>query len=456
MTSKDAPPPGNEARSNPASTDDDPALETLRDILFSQYRLQLAELEKELDDLERRVTDEETLAAIVAPIIGDAIRRKIRDAREEMIEALYPIIGQTVVRSVQEAIRELARNIDSQMRSSLSPGAIGRRLVGRLRGVSSAEISLREALPFQVAEVFLIHRETGLLIWHISNTPDTSSDSDLISSMLTAIRDFVQDTFGHGKEGQLDEIQYGDRRILIEAAQFAYLAVVVDGIEPLGFRAEMRERIIEINNVYEHILRDYEGDPMPLAPTETTLRGLITSAKPSELSRGQKQVLATILSLILLCSVIICLSGVWAWGTMRATPTPTVTLTSTATNTALPTSTSTSTLTPTHTNTSTSTPTSTLTFTPSPTATPTPTHQPFFGSLLGNFRVREQPDIDSPRSGIILEQGQPVEILAVYGNWYLVRWTSRWQETVIGWVPSRWVGTTSAIPPHLVTPTPAP
>lgn len=454
MTSSDAPPPTRDTPGNLPSSGNDQSLETLREILFSQYRQKLTELENKLDDLEQRFTDKNTLAAIVAPIIGDAIRRKIRDARDEMIEALYPIIGQTVVRSVQEAIRELARNIDSQMRYSLSPGAIGRRLLGRLRGVSSAELTLREALPFQVTDVFLIHRMTGLLISHISHDPETSTDSDLISGMLTAIRDFAQDTFGHGRAGQLDEIQYGDHRILIEAAQYAYLAVVVDGIEPLGFRAEMRERIIEINNVHERSLSDYEGDPMPLAPAETALRSLIARAKPNEISKTQKLLLSSILGFTLICFTMICLSGVWAWGTMRATPTST--LISTATSTILPTSTSTNTLIPTGTNTSTPTPTYTLTFTPTPTATPTPTHQPFIGSMLGNFRVREQPDIDSPHNGATLERGQPVEILAVYNNWYLVRWTSRGQDIITGWAPSRWVGTTSAIPSHLLTPTAVP
>jgi hypothetical protein len=143
-----------------------------------------------------------------------------------------------------------------------------------------------------VAEVFLIHRESGLLLWRISRDPDASSDSDLMSGMLTAIRDFVKESFGRGREGQLDEIQYGERRILIETAQHAYLAVVIDGIEPPGFRTEMRERIIEINHAHEKTLHFYEGDSTPLAPVEAPLRSLITTAKPNELNSSQKRVLA--------------------------------------------------------------------------------------------------------------------------------------------------------------------
>ena len=103
----------------------------MRDILFSRYRQQIAELRAEVDDLERQVTDREALVSTISPLLGDLIRRKVRDAREEMVDALYPIIGQVVVRAVQEAIRDLARTIDARMRSTFSPRALWRRLRAR-------------------------------------------------------------------------------------------------------------------------------------------------------------------------------------------------------------------------------------------------------------------------------------------------------------------------------------
>jgi hypothetical protein len=444
----------------------DASLETLRGILFDRYRRRIAELEAELDDLERRITDKDALAATVAPIIGDAIRRKIRDARDEMIEALYPIIGQTVVRAVSEAIRDLARNVDAQMRTSFSPEMIWRRLRARVGGVSNAEMTLREALPFEVTEAFLIHRETGLLLQHhVSRTPDTASDSDLISGMLTAIRDFAQDTFGRGEEGQLDEIQYGERRILIEAAQYAYLAVVVDGIEPPGFRAGMRERVIEINHTYEKTLRNYGGDAAPLAAVEDTLRAVVAAGEPREMSPAQKRVLAVAFGSAILCLAMVCVGGGWTWRVVRRTPTPLpVAAAPTSTVTLTPSSTPTATWPPTPTPAPTSTPTSTplpaptstapLTFTSTPIPTVTPA--PVIGAMVGSTWVRTEPSTTAPRADLILERGQPVEILAFFDSWYRVRWVSRTQEELDGWVQARWVGTASFLPSWLITPTVSP
>jgi hypothetical protein len=471
VTEQDPRLPDTEGGSDAPTRQNEAQLEKLREILFSRYRQQIAELEAEVDELERRVSDEDALIGMIAPVLGDAIRRKIRDAREEMIEALYPIIGRLVVRAVSEAISDLTRTIDARVRTSFSPRVMWWRLRARIGGASEAEMMLREAMPFQVEEIFLIHRETGLLLRHVSHDGAAPSDSDLISSMLTAIRDFSQDAFGRGEEGELEEIEYGERRILIEAAQYAYLAVVVEGIEPPGFRAEMRERVIEVNHAHEEQLRRYDGDPTPLATTEGTLRELMRAAQPRELSGTQKRLLAGVAGLMLLCLVGACLAGRWAWQALRVTPTPisvvvapTATATPTPTATATPSSTPTTTATPSPTATSTAmpspTPTATATATPLPTATPTPsatpTHAPVMGLMTGNVWVRQGPAEDAPRLGVILERGQTIEITAAFDDWCRVRWVPEAQAEITGWVPGEWVGTLSPIPAEIITPTVVP
>jgi hypothetical protein len=405
---------------------------------------------REFEKLEQRVTDPDKLIAIVSPVMSQAIRRTIRDARDEMVEALYPIIGGLVVRAVSEAIRDLARNVDGQMRASLSFSSIWRRFQARLRGVHDPELALRDALPFQVAELFLIHQEKGLLLLHLSSSPDLSPDSDLISSMLTAIRDFVHDSFGEGKQGQLDEIQYGEQSVLIETASYVYIAALVEGIAPAGFRAAMRERVIEVSHAYEEILRNYDGDTTALDDAEPALRSLVETYQPvHQISRTQKRVLFGGAVLLLLCGVLSCWAGGWAWQRIVAPPTVVV-IAPTDTATASPTSTTTSTSTPVPTATNTPSPTASPTHTPTPTATPTVIIVP--GTMIGSAWVRHTPSDDSGRLAIALERGTPIDVLAVFQNWYQVRFSPSAGAEVTGWVPGRWVETTKSIPTELVTP----
>jgi hypothetical protein len=455
VTGESAHPSETDASGGPQGLQAEPPLEDLRDILFGRYRQQISELEAELDDLERRVTDQDALVAIIAPVLGDAIRRKIRDARDEMVEALYPVIGQAVVRAVSEAVRDLVRTMDARVRTSFSPRALWWRLRARLGGVSDAEIALRESLPFEVVEVFLIHRETGLLLRYVSREREASPDSDLISGMLTAIRDFAQETFGRGEEGGLDEIQYGERCILLEAARHAYLAVVVDGVEPPGFRAEMRERIVEVEHAYEVVLRQYDGDATPLNPVEESLRSLMATSPPRELSRAQRLVLAGAVGFIAICVAGAGLAGGWAWRTVRSTPTPAFVAvepspTSTATPSPIPSATATTAPSPTYTL------SPSPTNTPSPTPTFTPTPSPVIGLMTGSVWLRDGPSADSARVGMILQRGQSIEILALLGDWCRVRWAPETQVEVVGWVPLEWVGTTAPIPSRIVTPAAGP
>jgi len=445
-----------------APNENDAQLEALREILLSRYSQRVAELEAELDELERRITDKDAFIALITPALGDAIRRKIRDARDEMIEILYPIIGQTVVRAVSEAIRDLARTLDAQVRTSFDFQTLFRRMRAKAGGVSDAEMTLRDALPFAVSEIFLIHRETGLLLRHVSPTSTVSLDSDLISGMLTAIRDFVQESFGQGQQGDLDEIQYGEQSIFIEAAQYAYLAVVVQGIAPAGFRASMRERLIEINHAYEGVLHKYEGDSSPLAPVEEPLNSLAAMEEPNQLSPGQKKVLAIMAGTMAVCLVATCAVGIWAWQSWQTFPAfqpvavvPTPTATFTVTPTPSPSAT------PTPTPTLTLTPTAEPTFTPTATASPTPTASAtplssVGGLMTGNVWLREAPSDDAPRFGIVMERGQPIEVLGVLGSWYQIRWSPHDGSEIIGWVPAQWVGTRVPIPEHLIKPTLAP
>lgn len=258
------------------------AFELLRSLLLDDHREQVTRMRREvthlqtlLDDLERQIQDEEALIATITPVIASAIRTNISESREEMVDALYPIMGRLVQRSVTEAMRDLAERIDQQMRRTLDFKSIWRQLQARLRGVSDAEMALRAALPLQVEEVFLIHRETGLLLLHLSKDDQQNRDSDLISGMLTAINDFTKDAFGRQDEESLNEIQVGGRSILLEVAHFVYIAVVINGFDNSEFRTRMRETMIAIEHRHASALRRYSGDASALEPSQAMLNTLL-------------------------------------------------------------------------------------------------------------------------------------------------------------------------------------
>ncbi|MFC2037326.1 SH3 domain-containing protein [Chloroflexota bacterium] len=457
---------------------DESRLGELRDILLREDKEYLIEtiksvispaLARQIDDAEDEVSD------TLAPVIGPTIRRQIEDSQEVIVDALYPIIGKTIRRAVAEAMRDLARRVDENLRNPFGVQRVIRRIRARLQGVSEAELLLREALPFRVQEVFLIHRDSGLLLAHLSSQSSDALDRDLVSGMLTAIRDFAQDAFGDEQEGELDAIQYGTLRIRLEPGRWAYLAVVVEGIAPEGFGAKVEDALSDVYRAYAPVLREYDGDPEGLAGVEDLLQPLLAIppadpdavAEPDAPPRLPWLAIVATGAILVLCLSLSCF-GFWqfTWGRPTAMPTAIAVPAATATFTSIPTLTPTST--PTHTPTSTpthtptSTPTSTPSHTPTTTHTPTPTSTstpvaaptPYLGVMIGNVRLRSEPRDNSPLIGVSVNTGRPVEVLAIYQEWYLIRWPPGDSTGTVGWIPGRWVGVVAVPPPEIITPGP--
>lgn len=301
-------------------------LEVLRAILFQREQQRLDALDAAMSEIEHRTGDDEALIESITPLLGDMIREKIRTNRDEMIEALYPIIGQLVMRAVTEAIRDLARNVDAQMRSTLSFHRLWYYVRARTTGVSTADAVIRNALSFRVIDVFLIHRNTGLVLWDTAGASDVEiDDADVIAGMLTAIRDFAADTIGRDHQGQLDEIRYGDREILIETASDAYLAVVYEGFEPAGFREHVRNDLIDLSNRHRQLLRSFSGEIAPFTQAGEALAASIeTFVRNREgAQRGPKQEqvgqqvhvrpVTVVGAVFFLVAVLVVLILIWRW-----------------------------------------------------------------------------------------------------------------------------------------------
>ncbi|MCB9418597.1 MAG: hypothetical protein H6667_02245 [Ardenticatenaceae bacterium] len=394
------------------------------------------------------------MAEALGPVMGNAIRVQIRDSREEMIEAIYPIILSTVQRAIAEFARELQRNIDARLKTTFGPQGLVKTFMARLRGVSPSELAIREALPFGIRELFLIQHESGLLLAHLSHEEEDDGDSDLISGMLTAIRDFAHDSFGDGSDDEsLDEVQYGDERIVIQNGQYVYLAAVTTGIEPEWFRARLRAFVSELHIQHAPALRDYSGDPAALPDLPPMLAALstdLTTGKPDEptpMSRGQILALAGggLIGLLLLAAACFYLQFTIALfplafgqptATMTAVP-PTTTTEPTATAVPLPTNTPPSTATPLPT--VTVTPLPTVTATAVPTNTPTNTPEPTGETAVTNGSIWARPQPDNAVEPIAaIPVNTQVTILGWQDEWVEVEWPAN-NSLLRGWIPGQWL-----------------
>jgi hypothetical protein len=129
--------------------------------------------------------------------------------------------------------------------------------------------------PFKIEEVFLI-TNSGLLIKRVSKSKDTDMDDDILSSMLTAVKEFVKDSFSsQSEEGELDELQYGRMRIIIEYGRELYMAVLVKGQETKELRPAIRKMLRYIHRKYTRGFDTWDGDLARFKGSENILRTLL-------------------------------------------------------------------------------------------------------------------------------------------------------------------------------------
>ncbi|MBT6814651.1 MAG: SH3 domain-containing protein, partial [Anaerolineae bacterium] len=255
-----------------------------------------------------------------------------------------------------------------------------------------------------------------------SPSGELRDDLDMVSGMLTAIRDFAKDSLG--EEGELNEIKHGEELILLQTSNDIYVAAVLSGTIPQGYNALSRLVVSEINAKYEQDFRDFDGNMDNVPSLADELRPLLYPydiLKPAGMSSKQKKTAFAIfiaLLLLLALSIFSCFFTIRLWP--YAFPVPTSTPTST------PQPTSTSTLIP--------SPTRTM----KPTPTVTPTLRPDQGMAIGNVNIRSGAGTENPVLDILYE-GERFSILEKGDGWLYIRREVEGKPEIEGWVNQLWI-----------------
>ena len=263
-------------------------LSELRDLLFGAERRQLDELRRRLDTAEltpeelaeklpqaivQRTARDRQLGIALAPTVENAIKESVRRNPRELATAIFPVLGPAIRKAIAETMAGLVNTINRAIEHSVSPQGIRWRIESLRTGVPFAQIVMRHALVYRVEHVLLVHSETGLLL---ANAPEGSlGDADLISSMLTAIGDFVNDSLEPKKTGELRAFAAGDLTVLVETGPRANIAAVVRGTPPDSLPAKLQSTLETIHLQWCDPLTSFDGDAAAFTTTRPLLEDCI-------------------------------------------------------------------------------------------------------------------------------------------------------------------------------------
>jgi uncharacterized repeat protein (TIGR01451 family) len=132
-----------------------------------------------------------------------------------------------------------------------------------------------------IDEVFLLHKD-GLLIKHFTRRIRPDVDSDILSGMLIAVQNFVNESFigaeGLQKEGQLDELRFGEFKMVIERGQWVIVAAVLSGDPTNRVKEDVKAAIRDLEAALGGKLEDWSGDMRSVEGADAYVQNLIAGA----------------------------------------------------------------------------------------------------------------------------------------------------------------------------------
>ena len=265
-------------------------LQRLRDLLVDPERKQIEQINERLESREKfssQVSDVlpqaivdsasrgKQLQEAMVPAVEDIVRISIERDTDKFANALFPVIGPSIRKAIGESIRQMLQSLNQMLESSLSVRGLIWRWQSIRTGVSFAQIVMLHSLVYRVEQVFLIHRDSGLLLNHLSHDNAVNHDADLVTSMLSAIADFVGDSFEVADGQALDTVQYGELSIWLAQSPRAALALAIRGDAPAQLRTVMQKTLEDIETHFADSLEKFDGTTDSLAATQPFLNGCL-------------------------------------------------------------------------------------------------------------------------------------------------------------------------------------
>lgn len=207
------------------------------------------------------VQSQDKITKQLAPLITQAIREQIKSQKDEVVDALYPVLGNMISKYVSKTFEEMLNAINNQITNGLSFSVISRKIRAKIKGVSETELLLSENAISSIRSVFLIHKETGIVLSHAEHEDNPINEPEMIASMMTAIRSFVNDWVEKNEaHHELGTIEYGGSKIIIEASGYSYLAVIVDGSVSSKTNEKIRKTLEKIVSSHWDVIKNFNGD----------------------------------------------------------------------------------------------------------------------------------------------------------------------------------------------------
>jgi len=281
----------------------DKPLAELRAILLGPDRAAWENLRQRLDNPSRRAEDvagvlaeavrlrssghsDVKLRRALQPLVEEALQLSVQSNPRMLADALFPIFGKAIRKAITSELDGMLQSLSQTLEQSFSLRSLQWRWESLRTGKPYAEIVVLRSLLYRVEQVFLIHRDSGLLLQHvIAPAPESAEakDPEMVSGMLTAIQDFVHDSVSGAESENLETVRMGEIELVLAYGPDAILAGFVRGVAPRKLSRVFQDTLDGIEQKKAEAFHTFSGDTSRFDSCRPQLEAsLLGQGKPDE------------------------------------------------------------------------------------------------------------------------------------------------------------------------------
>jgi len=243
----------------------DEALDELKSILYEDENNTFSSIEKKIETLDFQLHNKDEILSRIEPlfeeVLSPAISKEIENNKEQMIDALYPIMGGMISKYVSQAIKEMMETINKKIESGLSFERYKRKIKAKLTGVSETELLMEESSDATISSLFVIQKESSLLIAEAHLENQEIDDAHMVASMASAIKDFINDWVKNDVTGsEIQILSYGNATLYIESAGSVFIIAFLDAEPDYEQRAKINAFFASVIKKYSDFFQHFDGD----------------------------------------------------------------------------------------------------------------------------------------------------------------------------------------------------
>jgi flagellar motor protein MotB len=299
-------------------------LREVRSLLLGLEQAELAKLKQRLDDPTRRASElsevipeaimlrsgrDDKLTTAIMPNVEKALDASVKRNSRVLVDTLFPLIGPVIRKSIGETLREMVQSLNQALEHTFSPRGLRWRLEAMRTGQTFGEVVFLHTLVYRVEQVFLIHKETGLVLQHVLRRGIVDQDADMVASMLTAIQDFARDSFHLDTGEELETLQIGDHTVWIENGPQAVLAAAIRGNAPRDVRSILQNALEVIHLQHKDLLESFDGEVAPFEASRPHLEACLVEAEREEEKRRPPVFAMIIIGIVIAALIVLAILG---------------------------------------------------------------------------------------------------------------------------------------------------